>query len=57
MAYQHKGNTMAVENRDKLTCVKLRPSELQLIKDAANKASRTISDYIREAVLNKVKRS
>jgi len=47
---------MAVEKRDKMACVKVKESELEQIKLAANKENKTFSEFMRDTIMNKVRR-
>jgi len=47
---------MAIEKRDKLACVKVKKSELEAIKLAANKENKTFSEFMRDTLMNKVRR-
>lgn len=44
------------ERKDKILCVKIRPSDYQKIVDAAERDNKKLSEFVRDTLMNKARR-
>ena len=44
------------EKKDKILCIKIKPSEYKEVAAVAEKYNKTLSEFVRDTLMNKVRR-